>query len=104
MHNNNTVPQSPIKFKTNNDILFSQINYCRYLYKFSQQLSSSKNTSQLKLTQGLKDKLLFLMAKNIAIKITKLSYLNEKENIKENSYLLDEIENYRKSESFAKFS
>ncbi|KAM3142117.1 hypothetical protein pb186bvf_005771 [Paramecium bursaria] len=93
--------QSPIKFKSNNDVLFSQINFCRFLYKFSQQLMAQKS---LALSLGLREKLLFLLSKNIAMKIHKLHLLTDRENPRENIFQLDDIELYRKSESFQKFS
>ncbi|CAD8076671.1 unnamed protein product [Paramecium sonneborni] len=98
----NTTPvQSPIKFKSNNDILFAQINYCRFLYKFSQQIINSR---QITLSNGLKEKLLFLMAKNIAMKISKLHTIIDKENSKDNTFQLEDFDVYRKAESFQKFS
>jgi hypothetical protein len=92
---------TPNKFKGNNDILFSQINYCRFLYKFSQQLMVSAKTGT---KFNLREKLLFILAKNIVIKINRLGLLNEKENFKDNIFQLDDYESYKRSESFQKFS
>jgi len=44
------------------------------------------------------------MSKNIAMKINKLNTLTDKENNKENHYGLEDLDQYRKSESFSKFS
>ena len=46
---------------------------------------SAKTTGQ-KLCSGMREKLLFIIAKNIFIKISKLSQLNEKENYKDNLF------------------
>lgn len=40
----------------------------------------------LNLSSGLREKLLFLMAKNIAMKISKLHTISDKENAKENIF------------------
>ena len=58
----------------------------------------------LALSLGLREKLLFLLSKNIAMKIHKLHLLTDRENPRENIFQLDDIELYRKSESFQKFS
>lgn len=51
----------------------------------------------------IRDKLLFLMGKNMAIKINKLSTILDKENKAENIFNLNDFENYRKSESYKRF-
>lgn len=51
----------------------------------------------------IRDRLLFIMGKNIAIKINKLSTILDKENKSENIYNLIDFENYRKSESYKRF-
>ncbi|CAD8140140.1 unnamed protein product [Paramecium pentaurelia] len=87
-----------LDFKQNNEILFCQINFCRFLYKFSQHLASTKV-----FPNDIRDRLLFLMGKNIAIKINKLSTILDKENKSENIFNLIDFENYRKSESYKRF-
>ncbi len=47
---------------------------------------------------------MFIIAKNIVIKISKLSYLNDKENLNSNIFNLEDFENYKGSESFHKFA
>ncbi|CAD8106978.1 unnamed protein product [Paramecium sonneborni] len=88
-----------MEFKSNNEVLFSQINFCRFLYKFSQNLATCKIFST-----EIRDKLLFLMGKNIAIKINKLATILDKENKQVNIFQLDDYEGYKKSESHSKFS
>lgn len=56
----------------------------------------------------MRDKLLFLMGKNIAIKISKLASIIDKENNnynvnKANMFQLEDYENYKRSESYQKF-
>ncbi|CAD8144826.1 unnamed protein product [Paramecium pentaurelia] len=82
-------------FKTNNQILVFQINYCRYLFKFSQYLVNSKF-----FTIEVRDKILFVLGKCIAIKISQLSKILDKENRVENFNQLYDYDNYKKSESF----
>ena len=52
----------------------------------------------------IRDKLLFLMGKNIAIKINKLATILDKENKQSNIFSLDDYEAYKRSESHTKFS
>ncbi|CAD8133892.1 unnamed protein product [Paramecium pentaurelia] len=85
--------------KVNNDILFTQVNFCRFLYKFSSSLLQCKVIST-----ELKDKLLFLMGKNIAIKITKLNLITDKENNSPNVLQLEDFSSYKKTDSYHKFS
>ncbi|CAD8050468.1 unnamed protein product [Paramecium sonneborni] len=85
--------------KLNNDILFTQVNYCRFLYKFSSTLLQCKV-----IPTELKDKLLFLMGKNIAIKITKLNSITDKENNQSNSLQLEDFTSYKKTDSYQKFT
>ncbi|CAD8133722.1 unnamed protein product [Paramecium octaurelia] len=85
--------------KVNNDILFTQVNFCRFLYKFSSSLLQCKVIST-----ELKDKLLFLMGKNIAIKITKLNLITDKENNQPNVLQLEDFPTYKKTDSYHKFS
>ncbi|CAD8049292.1 unnamed protein product [Paramecium sonneborni] len=88
-----------IECRLNNDILFTQVNFCRFLYKFSSTLLQCKviNTE-------LKDKLLFLMGKNIAIKITKLNSITDKENTQPNYLQLEDLTSYKKTDSYHKFT
>ncbi|CAD8046611.1 unnamed protein product [Paramecium primaurelia] len=88
-----------IECKVNNDILFTQVNFCRFLYKFSSSLLQCKIISS-----QLKDKLLFLMGKNIAIKITKLNQITDKENNQPNCLQLEDFPSYKKTDSYQKFT
>ncbi|CAK87244.1 unnamed protein product (macronuclear) [Paramecium tetraurelia] len=79
-----------LEFKSNNEILI-QI--------FTKSLLVAKIFSI-----EIRDKLLFLMGKNIAIKINKLATILDKENKQVNIFQLDDFEGYKKSESHSKFS
>ncbi|CAD8144929.1 unnamed protein product [Paramecium octaurelia] len=82
-------------YKTNNQILIFQINYCRYLFKFSQYLINS----QVVQTE-FKNKILFVLGKCIAVKISQLSKILDKENKGDNQCQLYDYDKYKQSQSF----
>ncbi|CAD8056857.1 unnamed protein product [Paramecium sonneborni] len=63
------------EFLPNNQILLFYINYCRYLYKFSQYLDNSKFFSI-----ETRNKIIFILSKCIVIKICQISKILDKEN------------------------
>ncbi|CAK58292.1 unnamed protein product (macronuclear) [Paramecium tetraurelia] len=82
-------------YKTNNQILIFQINYCRYLFKFSQYLINSQAVQT-----EIKDKILFVLSKCIAVKISQLSKILDKENKGDNQNQLYDYDKQKQSQSF----
>ncbi|KAL4500614.1 hypothetical protein ABPG72_003038 [Tetrahymena utriculariae] len=95
--NTTTVSNSNGTELQNNDkIILAQINLCRFLFRLS-KLAEESNIIE---SPMLKEKLVFLILKNIMVKITKLNNMNESN---QNSLNLSDWSNYTKTESFKRF-
>ncbi|KAL4468753.1 hypothetical protein ABPG74_005256 [Tetrahymena malaccensis] len=84
------------ELQNNDKIILAQINLCRFLFRLS-KLAEESNIIE---SPMLKEKLVFLILKNIMVKITKLNNMNESN---QNSLNLSDWSNYTKAESFKRF-
>ncbi|EGR30083.1 protein kinase domain protein [Ichthyophthirius multifiliis] len=95
--NNNLEYQFLEQIQQNNHIILAQINYCRFLYRLHKILMES----QILESPFLKEKLAYLMLKNILIKIKKLNNLSDNQI---NQLNLSEWNFYINTESYQRFS
>lgn len=86
-------------FANNDRIILAQINLCRFLFRLS-RLAEESNAIESPL---LKEKLVFMILKNVMIKISKLSNLCSDSCMPINVLGLTDWSSYTRTEGFKRF-